>query len=481
MTELTRRHVAAASLLTAPLWFLRGHQARAQHADAPAPAIGMAETALRDTAVEAYIFGYPLVTMEMTRRVSTNLAKPEGARAPMGQFANLREYPTAAYRDVAAPNADTLYSVAWLDLADGPWVLHVPDEHGRYYLMPMLNGWTDVFADPGTRTTGTASGDFAIAGPGWEGELPPSVELLRSSTNMVWILGRTYCNGTPEDYATVHAIQAQYRVCPLSSWGKPYSPQAGRVDPDIDMKASPREQVEGMDPASYFKLLASLMKRNPPSDADAPALARFRSIGLAVGQDFDTAKLSTIPGVQDVPRLAVERIMAHFRQGGEDLNGWTFFKPAGRYGTDYVQRAIITRLGLGCNLLDDAVYPTALTDINGGKFDGAGSRYVIRFPKGQMPPARAFWSITMYDADYFFVANPLNRYTLSSRSALKAGPDGTVPLYIQADNPGLDNEANWLPAPNAPFVLMMRMYWPKANAPSILNGTWKPPAVERVA
>lgn len=480
MTKLTRRDVTAAFSMTMPLWFLRGHPARAQESGASAPA-GTTDNGLRDAAVDAYIFGYPLVTMEMTRRVSTNLARPEGARAPMGQFANLREYPTAAYRDVTAPNADTLYSVAWLDLADEPWVLHVPDEHGRYYLMPMLNGWTDVFADPGTRTTGTGAGDFAIAGPAWKGTLPPGVTLLRSSTNLVWVLGRTYCAGTPEDYAAVHAIQDQYRVFPLSTWGKPYSPPPGQVDPGIDMKRAPREQVESMAPASYFTLLASLMKKNPPDAADAPALARYRSIGLVAGQDFDPTKLRAIPGVEDVPKLAVERIMGHFREGGENLNGWVFFKPAGRYGTDYVQRAIITRLGLGCNLLEDAVYPTALTDTSGRTFDGAGNRYVIRFPKGEMPPARAFWSITMYDAEYFFVANPLQRYTLSSRNALKADADGSVALYVQADTPGPDRESNWLPAPKAPFVLMMRMYWPEAAPPSILDGTWKPPVVERAA
>ena len=176
--------------------------------------------AVRDLAIEAYIFGYPLVTMEMTRRVMTNAAKVEGLRGPMGQFASAREYPTAAFKDVTAPNADTLYSAAWLDLAKEPWILHVPDEHGRYYLMPMLNGWTDVFADPGTRTTGTSAGDFAIVGPGWHGELPPGVEELRSSTNMVWIIGRTYCTGTPEDYAAVHAIQDRVQARPAQRLGQ---------------------------------------------------------------------------------------------------------------------------------------------------------------------------------------------------------------------------------------------------------------------
>lgn len=437
------------------------------------------ETAERDLAVAAYIFGYPLVTMEMTRRVMTNVAKPgSNLRGPMGQFVNARAYPTAAFKDVTAPNADTLYSPAWLDLGREPWVLHVPDERGRYYLMPMLDGWTNVFADPGTRTTGTGAGDFAIAGPGWQGTLPPGVELIRSNTNMVWILGRTYCSGTPEDYAVVHALQDQYRVTPLSAWGKPYTPPVATVDPSIDMRTAPREQVERMDTVSFFKLLSELMKRNPPVAADASAVARYKAIGLVPGQDLDAGRLSAIPRIEDVPKLAVERIMGHFAAGGENLNGWQFFKPAGTYGTDYLQRALITRLGLGCNLLEDAVYPTAVKDGAGAALDGR-NKYVMQFPRGQLPPVRGFWSLTMYDAQYFFVANPLDRYTLSARNALEADPDGSVQLYIQATSPGSDKESNWLPAPNGPFVLMMRMYWPKERPPSILDGTWKPPVVVR--
>jgi hypothetical protein len=290
------------------------------------------------------------------------------------------------------------------------------------------------------------------------------------------IIGRTYCTGTPEDYAAVHAIQDQYKLVPLSAYGKPYTPQPGKVDPSIDMKTPPREQVERMDTVSFFKLLAELLKQNPPYAADAPILARLARIGLVPGQDFDSSKLVSVPNIQDVPKLGVERIMAHYPASGADLNGWVFFKPGGRYGTDYVQRALITRLGLGCNIEEDAVYPGAKTDSAGQKLDGA-NKYVIRFPKGRMPPVRGFWSLTMYDAQWFFVANPLNRYTLSGRNALKPGADGSVDLYIQAANPGPDKESNWLPAPNAPFVLTMRLYWPKENPPSLLDGTWKPPLI----
>jgi hypothetical protein len=478
MTITRRTALAGGSLLTSASIFRSIPFTAAQPVDAggaPEPATGPL-----DTAIEAYVCGYPLVTMEMTRRVLTNVEKPEGLAAPMGQFVNLREYPNATFKRVTAPNADTLYSSSFIDVSKEPFILQVPDEHGRYYLVPMYEAWTNIFADPGTRTTGTAAGEFAIVGPNWRGDLPPGVEQYRSSTNLVWLIGRTYCTGTPEDYAAVHAIQDQYKLVPLSAYGMPYTPPVGKVDPTIEMNVPPREQVERMDAISFFNLLAELMKQNPPYAADAPILSRLARIGLVPGQGFDTSKLASIPNFQDVPRLGVERITAHYAAVGYDVNGWTVYKPAGTYGTDYIQRALITRFFLGCNLLEDAVYPGAKTDSTGQPLSGA-NKYVIRFPKGQMPPVRGFWSLTMYDSDWFFVANPLNRYTLSQRSALKSNPDGSVDFYIQAASPGPDKESNWLPAPNGRFYLTLRMYWPKERPPSLLDGTWKPPLIERFA
>jgi hypothetical protein len=214
-------------------------------------------------ATEAYIYGYPLVTMEMTRRVMTNVESPRDSHAPMGQFYLSREYPTAAFRDVTAPNAHTLYSTAGLDLSREPYLPSLPDQQDRYFLMPILSGWTDVFAVPVKRTTGTEAQSYAITGPNWKGKLPKGVEQLMSPTSMVWILGRTYCTGTPEDYQAVHGLQDQYQLVPLSAYGKPYTPPTGKVDPDIDMTTAVREQVNGMDAASYFKLLAALLKDNP--------------------------------------------------------------------------------------------------------------------------------------------------------------------------------------------------------------------------
>jgi hypothetical protein len=242
------------------------------------------------------------------------------------------------------------------------------------------------------------------------------------------------------------------------------------------MKTPPREQVERMDTMTFFKLLAELMKQNQPYSIDAPILARLATIGLVPGQDFNASKLTSVPKVQDVPKFGVERIEAHFVAGSVDLNGWRFFKPVGVYGTDYIQRALITRYGLGANVEQDAVYPTVRVDSTGQTLNGT-NKYVITFAKSEMPPARGFWSITMYDAQYFFVANPLNRYTLSVRNKFNANSDGSVTMYIQANTPGPDKEANWLPAPNGPFALMLRLYWPRESPPSILDGTWKPPPV----
>jgi hypothetical protein len=425
---------------------------------------------------EAYIYGYPLVTMEMTRRVMTNVAAPSGAHAPMGQFLLMRSYPDASFTDVTAPNADTLYSTAWLNLAAEPYVLSLPDENDRYYLMPMLSGWTDVFAVPGKRTTGTKAQVFAITGPHWTGKLPAGVTELKSPTNLVWILGRTYCTGTPEDYLATHAIMDKYELRPLSAFGKSYAPPRGNVDPSIDSKTPVREQVHKLDAHAYFALLATLMKDNPPAEADGPIVEKMAKIGIVPGQDFDASKLSATAASQ-IPASAQAQIMGHFQKAGALINGWTFTTNAGVYGTDYLQRALITAIGLGANRPQDAVYPTSDVDGEGKSYSGA-NKYVVHFDKGQAPPANAFWSITMYNADYFFVDNPLNKYTVSPRNDLKYNDDGSLDIYIQNESPGKEKEANWLPAPKDKFTLMMRLYWPKDNAPSILDGSWSPPPVK---
>lgn len=439
------------------------------------------ENATDDLAIasDAYVYGYPLVTMEMTRRIVTNVSHAKGTRGPMGTIIKLRQYPDASFRDVTAPNADTLYTTAFFDVGDEPWVLDQPDMGDRYFLLPLLSGWTDVFEVPGSRTTGGAKQTFLVTGPGWTGEVPAGMKQLKSPTAMVWLLGRIYCTGTPEDYAAVHALQDACQLVPLSAHGKPYTPPAGRVDPSVDMKTAVRDQVNRLDAKEYFTLLAQLMKTNPPPAADAPALARFAKIGLVPGQEFDASKLDA-DFVKRIPQIAFDRIMLQFKVSNsvEKINGWNFFTRTGIYGTDYLNRAFITAIGLGANRMQDAVYPTSLKDADDRDYVGS-NKYVIRFPKGQQPPVQGFWSITMYDANYFFIANPINRYSISPRQSPKANPDGSVDIYVQKDPPGPDKESNWLPAPAGKFVLMMRLYWPDEGKPSILNGTWKPPVVSR--
>lgn len=430
---------------------------------------------------EAYIYGYPLITMEYTRRVITNVEKVEGTHAPMGQLIRLREYPTASFKDVTAPNADTLYTTCFLDVSKEPYVLSLPDAHGRYYLFPMLDGWTNVFQVPGKRTTGTGPQTYAITGPGWKGELPKGVKEYKSPTAIVWVLGRIYCTGTPDDYAAVHKMQDEISVVPLSAYGNSYTPPEGKVDPSIDMKTPVRDQVNALTTEAYFSLLATLMKDNPPAKADAPMVAKLAKLGILPGQAFDGSKLGdeAAKALADVPKLGFEKIMGHFKEAGRMENGWTFSTKTGLYGTDYLQRAFVTAIGLGANRPQDAVYPTSEADAEGKPYSGA-SKYVMHFPKGQLPPADGFWSLTMYNGEYFFVANPLNRYSISARQNLKANADGSTDLYIQNESPGSDKESNWLPAPTDKFILMLRLYWPKEKNPSIINGTWKIPAVKTV-
>jgi hypothetical protein len=430
---------------------------------------------------DAYIYGYPLITMEYSRRVLTNVAEPAATKAPMGDLARARSYPNASFRDVTAPNADTLYTQGWIDLGKEPYVLSLPDAHGRYYLFPILDAWTNVFQVPGKRTTGTGPQTYAITGPGWSGTLPAGVTEYKSPTNLVWILGRIYCTGTPADYRAVYALQDKITLVPLSSYGKPYTPAAGTVDPNIDMKTAVRAQVKALDLAAYFTLMAQLMKDNPPAAEDAPMVARMAKIGIVPGQPFDMSKLPphAQQALKAAPKAAGRKIVGYFKDAGKRENGWAFFTKTGIYGTDYVDRAFITAIGLGANRPQDAVYPTSEADADGKPYSGA-NKYVMHFDKGKLPPANGFWSLTMYDAGYFFVANPLNRYTLSARNKLKKNADGSVDLYLQHESPGKDKESNWLPAPADKFVLMLRMYWPRETPPSLLDGTWTIPGAKLV-
>jgi hypothetical protein len=242
-----------------------------------------------------------------------------------------------------------------------------------------------------------------------------------------------------------------------------------------------------MEGASYFKLFAQLLKTNPPTADDALMVAKLAKIGIVAGQDFDPSKLepSVAAGIAKAPKPAQDKIAAWFKEGiaagdAKLENGWVFTTKTGRYGSNYLQPATVTWYGLGANRPEEAVYPTSEGPEMVQKYNGT-NKYVLHFDKGQMPPVDGFWSVTMYNAKYFFVDNPLNRYNVSQRNKFKTNADGSTDIYIQPDSPGKDKESNWLPAPKDDFVLMMRLYWPKEKDPTILNGWWKIPGVKKVA
>jgi hypothetical protein len=377
---------------------------------------------------------------------------------------------------VVRPNADTLYTSLNYEVSTEPLIITVPDSDGRYYLLPFLDYWTDVFAVPGKRTTGTGSLVFAIVGPNWRGALPEGVKEYRSPTALGWMGGRTQTNGK-SDYAAVHKFQDGMKAVPLSAYGRPYAPPRGKVDPKRDMSAPP-EQLEKVDGAAFFELFAELMKRNPPHANDYPILDRIRRIGLEPGRSFELA--SQPKPVQDAveaaPDTALPRIKAAWRNAGVAANGWkTNLTAIGTYGTDYLHRSGVAFGALGANIPDDAVYPTAFVDSKGQPFD-SGKRYGLHFDKDEVPPVRAFWSLTMYDERQLFAENAIGRFAIGDRDNLKYNSDGSLNLYIQRVSPGADKETNWLPAPRSGgFTMNMRLYWPKAE---VLSGSWTPPPVK---
>jgi hypothetical protein len=427
--------------------------------------------------VEAVVYGLPVVIAELTKRIQTNVAAPQpDAHAPVNQFGHMTKYPTAADKDIVRMNVDTLYSFAFLDLAREPIVLSVPNTNGRYYLMPLIDAWTNVFASPGKRTTGTKAGNFVITGPGFAGDLPKGMTEYKSPTNTVMIGGRTQANG-PADYAAVRAIQKRYKLTPLSAWGKPYTPPAGAVDPGVDM-SPPVEQVGKMSAAAFFTILAAQLKSNPAPAADAPVLAQLAKIGVVPGQDFDLAKLDPVvaKALEGSVQTALAKLQAAAKQAGTSVNGWNILPGnLANFGTDYGTRAAVALIGFGANRAEDAIYPSAFTDGEGRVLDGT-NKYTLHFDKGQTPPANAFWSLTMYNAQSFFVENPINRYNIAAWMPLKYNKDGSLDIYIQAERPGKDKQANWLPAPQGEFNMTMRIYWPK---PEALDGSWKPSPIVR--
>lgn len=430
--------------------------------------------------IEAYQYLYPLIMMDVTRRITTNYApgtKP--GMGPMNAFNHMRAFPPADFREVVRPNFDTLYSSAWLDLTQEPMIVSAPDTDGRYYLLPILDMWSDVFAVPGKRTSGTGAAHFGIVPSGWTGTLPDGVQRIEAPTPQLWMIGRTQTNG-PADYAAVNQVQDGYRITPLSQWGQTIQPAPVAIDPTVDMTTPPLTQVNTLTAAQYFSYGADLMKLHPPHITDWSTIARLGRLGLVPGQSFDLDQAT--PAVQAGLEQAVvdglKLMYAKLPTLARIVNGWQMNTDTmGVYGDYYLKRAIVAMVGLGANQPQDAIYPLNVADADGQPMDGS-KNYILHFDQATLPPVEAFWSITMYDADGFQVANALNRFAIGDRDALTYNADGSVDLYIQSQSPGADRESNWLPAPAQGLLgLTMRLYAPKAEA---LDGRWAPPAVKRV-
>lgn len=440
----------------------------------------VSESEACEIGVEAYVYFYPLISMDVTRRVMTNV--PPGVKqgtGPANTFHHMRTYPPAELRDVVRPNFDTLYSIAWLDLTREPMVVSTEDTDGRYFMLPMLDLWSDVFAVPGKRTNGTRASSFAVCPTGWNGKLPAGVQRIDSPTGFVWVIGRTQTNGAA-DYDAVHKVQAGYKVTPLSRWGSEPAPVQYVPDPSVDMKTPPLVQVDTMPAAKYFSYAAELMKINPPHTTDWSIVARLRRIGFEPGASFHWDRLSPEirAALERAPEAGLRQMKAKLPTLARVVDGWQMSTDTmGVYGNYYLKRAIIAQVGLGANQPEDAIYPMCLSDADGQPLRGE-SRYTMHFARDRLPPVGAFWSVTMYDEQGFQVANRLNRFAIGDRDALKFNADGSLDLFIQHESPGTDKESNWLPSPASGVLgVTMRLYAPKT---SVLDGSWAPPAVRKV-
>lgn len=427
---------------------------------------------LRTLSREAFVYLYPLVIMDFSRRQAVNAPADRPGFGPPNEFHHLRAFPDADFRSVVRPNFDTLYSTAWLDLTAGPILLGVPNTDDRYFMLPLLDMWTDVFANPGKRTSGTTAQTYVVTGPGWRGDLPRGLPVIAAPTPFVWIIGRTQTNG-PDDYAAVHRIQNGYSITALGT------PVAHTVDKTVDLTTEPLRAVSAMDPLDYLSYAADLLAVNPPHPTDFSQLARLAGLGIEPGMSFarqqfgqdETAEIAA--GKADALALmeaAVPRLAS-------DVNGWmSLLEGTGVYGNAYLRRAVMAMIGLGANPPEDAVYPLLVADDDGQPVTGEHC-YVLHFDADALPPVDAFWSVTMYDAEGYQVANELGRFAIGDRDALTFNADGSLDIYVQHANPGADRQSNWLPAPLGPLGVTMRLYAPRRE---VLDGSWNPPPLRRV-
>jgi hypothetical protein len=443
-------------------------QDAAKHRADPASPPPLREEEAYRLGVEAYIYGFPAVEMY---RLRYNFAfNPVNQnRTPLNRFRHRRELIDHTYTAVVSPNSDTLYSAAWLDLAQEPMVLHVPKSAGRYYVFQFLDFYTNNFACIGTSTVGAKEGTFAIVGPKWKGSVD-NLQRIDAPTNAVLMIGRMLVD-QKHDLADVHRFQDQCTLTSLATWCR--KTQA----------ALPLEKTwpafDRSSPLCFFEFLNLALTENPPPDRDTGLLSRLAVIGVGPGRGFDIAKLDrpTRNGLLKAVE-AGKQVVAADPAGGTHVRGWYLpAKEIGDFGADYLFRAKVAARWIFALVPQEAVYVIGEKDDQAQTLVGK-NRYLLRFEKGQLPPANAFWSITMYRMpDRLLASNPIKRYTISDRTpGLKFGSDGSLEIHIQHATPDPDRASNWLPSPAGEFNLILRVYLPK-EAP---DATWKFPALKRV-
>jgi hypothetical protein len=432
---------------------------------------------------EAYVYGYPLLDTVRVFRTSTSVNVPNGAGGgPVNAFSHIRRLAHPSDRTVVAPNHDTLYSMAWLDLRGQPIVVHMPVVRGRFTVFELVDPYTANFANIGS--VGHPPGDYAVAAPGWHGRLPRGVGLIRSPYTRVWIIGRTYIRNAA-DTPNVVRIQNRYSLTPLDRWGTRYvPPRPARVNRRSHTFTVPGT-TPGSDPLRFFDALGDALRQFPPPRADRTLLASLAGVGIGPGLHPSTeSRLNAAvrTGLRDAVAAGARQITAdlqhEFLARAPQHNGWLVAR-TGRYGTDYAGRALVDRVGLGAPQSSLAIYPFTVTDSTLHPLTGA-TRYVAHISARYLPfPVRSFWSMTLYDAHGFFVPNPAKVYLINNRSPVHYNADGSLDLYIQ---PGAPHSAtqrhNWLPSPaGRAFRLIMRLYRPTDVAGVISGRTWEPPTV----
>jgi len=418
---------------------------------------------------QGYVFGYPLVMMDITRASFINNDKQTN------QLVHASRFPDSSFQNVVRPNVDTLYSAAWLDLANEPLVLDIPAIQ-RYYIVQLLDGWTNVFASLGPRTSGSTAGRFLITSPTWRGEAPAGMTLLRAPTTMAWLLGRVQTNGV-DDYANVHRIQQKIHLTPLSQWQAGKKNRANIPGFTAQDALPPLFQMRALSATAFFTRLQRLLQDNPAQTQDKQALAGLAQLGLHPGQPMPTWSAWQTKMVGFGIWLAERKLQQALNDARRLNAGWR--QPPmsiGSYAQDYGLRAGVAMIGLGANLPEDAVYSNAQQDNNGEPLQG-GRRYQLHFTAEQLPPVQAFWSLTAYNNDGFLIANPLDRYALGDRDTLHFNTDGSLDIVLQNTTPETASD-NWLPIPaSGTFSITARLYWPAAE---VLNGSWRIPGIQPV-